>query len=97
MDRGAWWAAVYGGLKELDLSEHAHSIYKQHGSPGQSSTSELSVSLSTSLQVIWKLTVTLQRVLLSEIVFSIHFLVTAFTLSTVLGPSQYLVSVSQEH
>ena len=74
MDRGAWRAAVYGGLKELDLSEHAHSIYKQHGSPGQSSASELSVSLSTSLQVIWKLTVTLQRVLLSEIVFSIHFL-----------------------
>ena len=74
MDRGAWRAAVYGGLKELDLPEHAHSIYKHHESPGQSSTWELSVSLSTSLQFIWKLTVTLQRVLLSEIVFSIHFL-----------------------
>ena len=74
MDRGAWRAAVYGGLKELDLSERAHRVYKQHGSPGQNSTWELSISLSTSLQVIWKLKVTLQRVLLSEIVFSIHFL-----------------------
>ena len=23
MDRGAWWATIYGGLKESDTSEHA--------------------------------------------------------------------------
>ena len=24
MDRGAWWAIVHGGLKELDVTEHTH-------------------------------------------------------------------------
>ena len=24
MDRGAWWATVHSGHKELDMAEHAH-------------------------------------------------------------------------
>ena len=25
MNRGAWWASVHGGHKELDITKHAHS------------------------------------------------------------------------
>ena len=27
MDRGAWWAIVQGGYKELDTTEHTHSTF----------------------------------------------------------------------
>ena len=28
MDRGAWWATVHGGLKELDTTEYTYANFK---------------------------------------------------------------------
>ena len=28
MDRGAWWVTVYGGHKELERTEHAHTLQR---------------------------------------------------------------------
>ena len=48
MDRGAWWATVHGGHKELDITEWLHSLF-------------LYSPTLTSIHDYWKKTVALTR------------------------------------